>query len=179
MPYESEIPFRWSLSTLFRLVENAFYLTLGGMLAIAAAMSLCSAGTELWAALRDWDAEDAVFAVIDRLLFVFMLLEILNTIRNSLESRRLHAEPFLVVALIASVRRVLVITLQSAGEGHDIEWTPQHEVAFRATMTELAVLALLILVMVASIIMLRRSPRRVEPGREPIGPLLKQVRPAG
>jgi hypothetical protein len=55
------------------------------------------------------------------------------------------------------VRRVLVITLQSAEAAHDAAWTPEREIVFRATMVELGVLGGLILVMVASIYLLRRG----------------------
>jgi phosphate starvation-inducible membrane PsiE len=107
--------------------------------------------------LRDWNTTEAIFAVIDRLLFVFMLIEILHTIQTSIRSRTLTCEPFLIVALIASIRRVLVITLQSSEFTRDAAWTSEHEAHFHATMIELVVLRVLILVMVASIRMLRRG----------------------
>ena len=112
---------------------------------------------EVWEALRDWSTSDAIFAVIERLLLVFMLIEILHTIRTSMQERTLKCEPFLIVALIATVRRVLVITLQSAEVTRDAAWTPEHEAVFRSTMLELVVLGVLILVMVVSIYLLRRS----------------------
>ncbi len=143
----------------FRYVENAVYATLGALLCVTAIVALGSAGEELWDALRDWNATDALFAVIERLLLVFMLIEILHTIRTSIQERTLKCEPFLVVALIASVRRVLVITLQSAEVHHDTAWTPESQALFQATMIELVVLGVLILVMVVSIYLLRRSRR--------------------
>ena len=141
----------------FRYVENVVYAALGGLLCITAAVALGSAATELWMALRDWSTTDALFAVIERLLLVFMLIEILNTIRVSMRDRKVTCEPFLIVALIATVRRVLVITLQSAEVNRDTAWTPEHEILFRSTMLELVVLGILILVMVVSIFLLRRS----------------------
>jgi len=144
------------LTNAFGYVENAVYGGLGVLLSVTALLALCSAAVLLWDALRDWDTTSAIFAVIDRLLFVFMLIEILHTIQASIRSRALTCEPFLIVALIASVRRVLVITLQSSEFAHDTTWTPEHEIAFPATMIELVVLGVLILVMVASIYLLRR-----------------------
>ena len=47
-----------------------------------------------------------------------MVIEILHTVRVSFTEGALVSEPFLVVGLIASIRRVLVITLEIlAGEG--------------------------------------------------------------
>lgn len=43
-----------------------------------------------------------------------MLVEILHTVRISIHSHYLVTEPFLVVGLIASIGRILVITLEAA-----------------------------------------------------------------
>ncbi len=65
-------------------------------------------------------------------------------------------EPFLIVGIIASVRRVLVITLQAAVQ----EGQPQAQAAnvFRNSMIELGLLGVLILILVFSIYLLRHSP---------------------
>ena len=151
--------------SIFRYVENIVYAALGVLLSITAMLSLGAAAVEVWDALRDWNTTDAIFAVIERLLLVFMLIEILHTIRTSIKERTLKCEPFLIVALIATVRRILVITLQSAQVTADTGWTPEHEIVFRATMLELGVLGVLTLVMVASIYLLRRSRVRETPNR--------------
>ncbi|HYL15245.1 MAG TPA: phosphate-starvation-inducible PsiE family protein [Terriglobales bacterium] len=52
--------------------------------------------------------------VLDQLLVVLMLVEILHTVRISIRSHILVTEPFLIVGLIASLRRSLVITLEAA-----------------------------------------------------------------
>ena len=142
---------------IFRYVENAVYAALGGLLCVTALLAIGSAAVEVWEALRDWSTSDAIFAVIERLLLVFMLIEILHTIRTSMQERILRCEPFLIIALIATVRRVLVITLQSAEVTRDTAWTPEREILFRSTMLELVVLGILTLVMVTSIYLLRRS----------------------
>ena len=86
-----------------------------------------------------------------------MLVEILHTVRVSMRSGKLTTEPFLIVGLIASIRRVLVITLQSSEIAHAKEWSPEKEALFRASMIELGVLAMLILIMVVSIFLLHRA----------------------
>jgi hypothetical protein len=62
----------------------------------------------------------------------------------------LLAEPFLVVALIAVIRRILVLTaevpkLQEAGD-----------VIFRHTLLELSLLTVMVLVLVGSLILLQK-----------------------
>ena len=95
--------------------------------------------------------------VLDRLLVVLIFIEILHTVRLSIRSETLIMEPFLIVGLIASVRRVLVITLQAA---QAFQGTEPHEPAsvFHDSMIELGLLGLLILIFVFSIYLLRRVP---------------------
>ncbi len=61
--------------------------------------------------------QPATLRVLDDLLVVLMLVEILHTVRISIHSHLPLAEPFLIVGLIASIRRILVITLE-AGQPH-------------------------------------------------------------
>jgi hypothetical protein len=94
----------------------------------------------LWHGLGHWTIAAETLRVLDQLLVVLMLVEILHTVRISIRSHFLVTEPFLVLGLIAAIRRILVITLEAAnltkvgafaGEGANI---------FRATMVELGLL---------------------------------------
>ena len=52
-----------------------------------------------------------VFTVLDKTLILFIVAEFLHTVRITIQNRgRVDAEPFLVVGMIAGVRRVLVVT---------------------------------------------------------------------
>jgi len=69
------------------------------------------------------------------------------------------------VGLIASIRRVLVITLEAASLTQGGTWSTVGESRFRANMTELGLLGLLILILVISISLLRRyapPPKDIE-----------------
>jgi hypothetical protein len=96
--------------------------------------------------------------VLNELLIVLMLAEILHTVRISIRSHVLVTEPFLVVGLIASIRRILVISLEMAALGKELTWTGDNARVFRASMIELGLLGLLVLVLVFSITLLRRYP---------------------
>jgi len=86
-----------------------------------------------------------------------MFVEILHTVRISIRSHILVIiEPFLVVGLIASVRRILVISLEAATLTKGGTWTTEGASIFRASMIELGLLGLLILILVVSITLLRR-----------------------
>jgi len=143
----------------FWKIEIFAYMVLGLLLALTALLGIGSAGASLWQAARDYGDATSLVVTIDRLLFVLMVVEILHTVRVSFRSGTLVCEPFLVVGLIASIRRVLVITLESSQATQPDKWTPETQGYFNSTMLELGVLGGLILIMVISIYMLRRSER--------------------
>jgi uncharacterized membrane protein (DUF373 family) len=141
-------------------IEMIAYIVLAAMLAAAALLGIVSAATSLWQSVQASGASDAVVLTIDRLLFVLMVVEILHTVRVSFSSGTLVCEPFLIVGLIASIRRVLVITLETSQVNEPGKWTPEVHEMLNQTMIELSVLGMLILIMVVSIFILRRSDRR-------------------
>ncbi|QRE72394.1 phosphate-starvation-inducible PsiE family protein [Methylobacterium aquaticum] len=148
---------------VFLHTEHAIYAALGVLLALTAVMALIDAAGMTLKAVTAVGAAAQLLDVVDRLLFLLMLVEILHTVRVSMRSGRLTCEPFLIVGLIASIRRVLVLTLQTAEQMHASEWNAQKEALFRASMIELGVLAGLILVMVVSIFLLHRARDTGEP----------------
>jgi hypothetical protein len=85
-----------------------------------------------------------------------MLVEILHTVRISIRSHVLVAEPFLIVGLIAAIRRILV-GLEAGDLSRPETWNPEHETLFRASALELGLLGLLVLILVTAIYLLRRS----------------------
>jgi uncharacterized membrane protein (DUF373 family) len=143
----------------FLKVETFAYMVLGLLLALTALVGIAGAVWSLFEALRLSGAAHMVVLTVDRLLFVLMVVEILHTVRVSFHAGTLVAEPFLIVGLIASIRRVLVITLESSQATDPGKWTPDVQGYFNSTLMELGVLGGLILVMVVSIYMLRQAPR--------------------
>jgi uncharacterized membrane protein (DUF373 family) len=144
----------------FLKIEIIAYMLLGTLLAAAVALGIGGAALKLYAVLGTHGDASALVIAIDQLLFVLMVVEVLHTVRVSFRAGTLICEPFLIVGLIASIRRVLVITLESSQANQPGRWTPESQALLHSTMLELGVLAGLILVMVTSIVLLRRSPRR-------------------
>ena len=139
----------------FLWVEHATYMALGVLLSLAVLFGLGGAAWVLVSGLADWTGTRTILLIIDRLLFVLMVVEILHTVRASMRTGALTSEPFLVVGLIATIRRVLVITLESSETTKQTELSDNAQRLFHASMMELGVLAVLILVMVVSIRLLR------------------------
>ena len=92
----------------------------------------------------------AIVSLLDRLLLVLMVIELLYTVQVSFREHALVPEPFLIVALVAAIRRVLILT----ADFHELQ--AKGEAAFRVAMIELGVLTLMILALVASLRLLRR-----------------------
>jgi hypothetical protein len=146
------------LSTeLFLRIELVVYIALGMLLSVTALLVLGSTALLLWEGIRDWSGTRAIFLIVDRLMFVLMLVEILHTVRGSVRTGALTPEPFLIVGLIASIRNVLVITLKSSGVTSENHASIEGEVLFRSSIVELGVLGALILIFVVSIYLLRRG----------------------
>ena len=112
----------------FWKIEIFTYMVLGLLLALTALLGIGSAGASLWRAVQEYGDAISLVVTIDRLLFVLMVVEILHTVRVSFRSGTLVCEPFLVVGLIASIRRVLVIILESSQASQPGKWTPEFRV---------------------------------------------------
>jgi uncharacterized membrane protein (DUF373 family) len=91
--------------------------------------------------------------VLDRILLVLMVVELAYTVMLSLRGAVLSAEPFLIVGLIAVIRRILVITVGEPRTGNTVH------TASAGTLLELGVLSGVVLVFVGSIVLLRLRPR--------------------
>jgi len=93
--------------------------------------------------------------IIDKLLLTLMIAEILYTVIISFESHSLKCEPFLIVGLIASIRRILLISLEAA------HLSASDQYKFNNFMIELAILSVLVFIVVVSIYFLRKRPSKV------------------
>ncbi len=137
-------------------IEHLLYLVIGVGLLCTAILSVWNAVLGL---LHIFEQGATFFSVIfhsvDNLLLALMFLEIFHTVEVVLKGR-LHAciEPFLFVGIIASIRRILIISLQTAHAE-----APQTAQTFQNAMIETAILGGLILILVAAVWVLRNSAK--------------------
>ena len=143
----------------FTYVEDVLYVGLGVLLAGAALVLLADGAVMFWRALVGGELPARVIELLDRILLILMIAEILYTVQVSLREHSLVPEPFLVVALIAGVRRVLIVTAEFADL---LEKGPE---AFRNAMIELGLLTVMIVALVASLMLLRRRTAQPEAKR--------------
>jgi uncharacterized membrane protein (DUF373 family) len=88
---------------------------------------------------------------LDVILLVLMVVELAYTVILSLRGQVLSPEPFLIIGLIAVIRRILVITV---GETKPATGSMDH------TIAELGILTVVVVVFVGSIVMLRVRPSK-------------------
>jgi hypothetical protein len=80
---------------LFAHTEHLIYAFLGLLLALTAILALVNATGLVVDAVLHLGGAAKLLEIIDRLLFVLMVVEILHTVRVSMRSGKLTGEPFL------------------------------------------------------------------------------------
>jgi uncharacterized membrane protein (DUF373 family) len=88
-----------------------------------------------------------VLELLSGLLLVFIFTELISTIRVVIARRRMVVEPFLIVGIVAAVRRLIVVS----AEAENLLGTAQ----FRDVMLEIAILAGTVLLLGATVLLLR------------------------
>ncbi len=138
----------------FGRAEDVVYIVLGFLLACTAGALLVTSSIELMRSIVQGNPMDAMVSLLDRLLLVLMVVEILYTVQVSFRAHALVPEPFLIVGLIAVVRRILVVTaavsaLMEKGQAAH----------FQEAMIELALLTLMVIALVVSLRLLQAQKK--------------------
>ncbi len=131
--------------------ERYIYLIAGYVLVVAAAALLLEAVVEMSHLFWQRDYNAAMTHLLDRVLLALMLAEIIYTLERIAHTRRLEVRPFLVIGIIAAVRRILVITAESVGE------TDLGNGAFQGTLVELGLLTGIIALLTLSLYVLHKT----------------------
>jgi uncharacterized membrane protein (DUF373 family) len=150
MPKEPLQPKRAWVARAFTVVEDIVYLGLGLLLAGSALTLLVSGVISFGQNLIGGTLTANIVPLLDRILLILLVVELLYTVQVSFREHGIIPEPFLLVGLIAAIRRVLVLTAEFA-QVHD-----EPETVFRHFVIELAILTVLIVALVFSLVMLRK-----------------------
>ena len=145
-----ETPKRDLAARAFTTVEDVVYLGLGVLLAGSAIALLVSSGINFVQNLLAGSLTTNIVPLLDRLLLILLVVELLYTVQVSFREHGLIPEPFLLVGLIAAIRRVLVLTAEFA------QIKEQTAEVFQHLIVELAVLTFLIVALVISLVLLRK-----------------------
>ena len=132
---------------IFDTIEDSIHVIVAGLLVIAGVFVLWSAVSGLVKDLGG-DPLRLVTDLLDNGLLLFIIAELLHTVRVTIQQRSLVVEPFLVVALIASVRRLLLVTAELATKNTAFKLNEQG--------VEMAILLALILGITVSLVLYHR-----------------------
>lgn len=133
----------------FGFVEDLLYVLVALALSIAGMLLFGYAIYEFVTKATEDPLSTLILTLLDGLLLVFILTEIIHTIRVVIDEKILVSEPFLVVGIVAAIRRLVVVS----AEAKDLFGKPD----FTDAMLEIGVLTGTILALGATIFMLRHT----------------------
>ncbi|MBJ7452338.1 MAG: hypothetical protein JHC71_09670 [Blastococcus sp.] len=152
---------------LLETSENVVYAGIAAFLVGTALVCLALAGKTAWGLTTDF-TEQPILDLLDILLLVFIVVELLFAVRTTVEKRELLAEPFLLVGIIASIKEIVVLSVESAKEvGNGAEFTDR--------IVEIAVLGVLVLLLGLTSFLLRRKEREPDEGDSGKAPAERRV----
>ena len=147
---------RRSADAVLVAAEDVIYVGIAALLVAASGVLLVLAAKELLDVFDGLGAEPVV-EVLDTLLLLFIFVELLSAVRETVAKRALVAEPFLLVGIIASIKEIVVLSVKAAediGRG----------ATFRDQLWEIGVLGVVVLLLGATAWMLRIKEREPQEG---------------
>jgi uncharacterized membrane protein (DUF373 family) len=109
-PDRPETPLARGAAKVLHWSEDALYFAAALVLVAGAAIVLADAAYGLFTEVRD-DVALAIEHTLDALLIVFILIELLSAVRETMRKRQLVAEPFLLIGMIASIKEIVVLSV--------------------------------------------------------------------
>src|SRR5215813_9494819 len=135
--------------------ESVVLVLVGVALVLVAVLLFASSMYDLNEAVHQGpgEIEHRAVQILNIVLLVMMTMEIVYTVAISLQSHTLNAEPFLIIGVIAGIRRMLVITATSTEQ-------ETHPDIFHNMLLELGLLAATVVALAGAIWILRYSRRK-------------------
>ncbi len=144
------------LVTILNHSERVVYYGAAFALLVTVGMLFVSVGANLLAVFEVGPLETAL-TILNRVLLIFIFVELLNTIQIFVRENEIVAGPFLLIGLIAVVRRILLLTAQAEQTLGTQE--------FQNLVIELGVLTALVISLSAALYFTRRMEGRKESAR--------------
>jgi len=146
-----EMKFRHRSAAVMRGAEDVLYIGVSVVLA-AAGVILFGNGIYAFATtVGEGELSPTVLDLLDAMLLVFIVTELIHTISAVIRERVLLTEPFLIVGIVAAIRRLVLIS----AEAKDLLGKPE----FPDAMLEIGILTAAIVLLSLSIFLLRHTTR--------------------
>ncbi|MHA6795574.1 phosphate-starvation-inducible PsiE family protein [Pseudonocardia bannensis] len=135
---------------VIEIAEDTIHVVVAALLAVLAIVLIIDTVRQIATVLAGPSHAPAILvAILDETLLLFIVAELLHTVAIALlHHDALSPEPFLVVGMVAAIRRVLVVTAESE---HEFRWDQQG--------MELMILTGLILVMAITALVWRHASK--------------------
>jgi uncharacterized membrane protein (DUF373 family) len=129
--------------------ETAIYAVVAALLMVAGGFTIVGTVVDTLRGADSREITDTGVFLLDRVLLLFIVAELLHTLRLVNLGGRILVEPFLFIGLIAVVRRILIATAEFEGTGGRAEVTD--------FVIQVGSLGALTLILALAIYVLRRS----------------------
>ena len=136
---------------MFGWVEDFFYVAVAVALGAAGAILFGYVIYDFVSNFDDQSVEANILKLLDGLLLVFIITELLHTVRAVIDETVLLAEPFLIVGIVAAIRRLVTVS----AEAKNLLGKPE----FADAMLEIGILSGSVLVLGLTIFLLRHTTR--------------------
>ena len=140
---------------IFEIGSDILHFIIGILLILLGSVFVFHVVSSLDKLFVDQELAVTVGTILNKIFFVLMILEMAHTVMISYQEHIIKPEPFLLIGLIASVRRILALTLNL------VEAHPSME-EFKMAMIETAILGGLVLILVIAIVLLRRYDQGIK-----------------
>ena len=140
---------------VLRYGEDALYVGAAVLLTIGGAALLIEAVIDFITTAPD-SVSDAVKLMLDTMLLLFILVELLSAVRTTVQERKLLAEPFLIVGMIATIKEVVVVSISTK------DYFGADDGKFEDAILEIGVLAGLLIALALASFLSRRKEREPE-----------------
>jgi uncharacterized membrane protein (DUF373 family) len=142
---------RPTISGILRGSERVLYYVAALALIVTVGILVISTAIDI-PTLLDEGAFHTSITVLDRVLLIFIFAELLHSIRVILEEDRILVEPFLLIGIIAVIRRILIASAETTLYGSAEE--------FQRLTIELGVLSAMVIALGISFYLVRRVGRK-------------------
>jgi uncharacterized membrane protein (DUF373 family) len=141
----------FTLQEAITRTEGVIYLLIGALLIFAAGYTVVGTVADVINGSDSRPVTDTGVFVLERVLLIFIIAELLYTLRLVDIGGRILVEPFLFIGLIAVVRRILIITAELEG--------PTSHQQMDDLLIQIGALGGLALVLALALYLLRARPR--------------------
>lgn len=151
---------RGAIAGLLKHVEYGLYVAVAVALALAGAALFIYAFVSFAGNVGEESFGTSVLGVLDSMLLVFIVTELIHTVRAVIAENVLMTEPFLIVGIVAAIRRLILIS----AEAKDLIGKPE----FGDAMLEMGILVGAVLGLGLTIFLVRHTQKtEPRPAHEP------------